>query len=146
MTSIDTAAEPLKTFAAARRLGVSPHTLFKWRSLGCGPVFSKRGRKIVYSIADLEDYEQATRQRASSGARGAVEPIQIYHGQLLVGEIEDYGRRNVMAFKFESSDRVEIGIFPTRLDAMRAVAKPKQCDGAASIDHGRKGARPHDRR
>jgi transposase-like protein len=62
MPSIDTATEPLETLAAARRLGVSPHTLFKWRMQGRGPVFSRRGRKIVYSVADLEAYERATRQ------------------------------------------------------------------------------------
>jgi transposase-like protein len=68
MTSIiDTASEPLETPAAARRLGVSPHTLFKWRSLGCGPVFSRRGRKVVYGVADLEAYERATRVSIRSG-------------------------------------------------------------------------------
>ena len=53
-------------------------------------------------------------------------PLQIYDGQMLVGEVEDHGRGNVVAFKFEGSGRVEIGIFPTRIDAMRAVAKDSQ--------------------
>jgi hypothetical protein len=53
-------------------------------------------------------------------------PLQVYDGQMLVGEVEDHGRGNVVAFRFDDSDRVEIGIFPTRLDAMRAVAKASQ--------------------
>jgi hypothetical protein len=51
-------------------------------------------------------------------------PLQIYDGQMLIGEIEDHGRRNVVAFKFEGTRRVKIGVFPTRIAAMRAVAKP----------------------
>jgi hypothetical protein len=58
-------------------------------------------------------------------------PLQVYDGQALIGEVEDHGRRNVVAFKFDGSCRVEIGIFPTRIEAMRAVAKPTEavCQG-----------------
>jgi hypothetical protein len=61
MTSIAAASEPLGTAAAARRLGVSPYTLIKWRSQARGPVFSRRGRKVIYCPADLEAYEVANR-------------------------------------------------------------------------------------
>jgi transposase-like protein len=67
MTSITAASEPLGTRAAARRLGVSKHTLIKWRSQARGPVYSNRGRKIVYCAADLEVYERASRSASSSG-------------------------------------------------------------------------------
>ena len=72
MKSISNAAhEPLDTPSAAQRLGVSPYTLVKWRFLAKGPVYSRRGRKIVYAAADLDAYERATRQIA--GAVPAVE-------------------------------------------------------------------------
>ena len=62
MSLVTAACEPLGTSLAAQRLGVSPYTLIKWRSTGCGPAFSRRGRKIVYSLADIETYERLTRQ------------------------------------------------------------------------------------
>jgi transposase-like protein len=61
MVSIAAASEPLETSAAARRLGVSPYTLIKWRSQTRGPVFSRRGRKVIYCAADLDAYERANR-------------------------------------------------------------------------------------
>jgi hypothetical protein len=48
-------------------------------------------------------------------------PIQICNGQVVVGEIEDHGRRKVMAFRFEGARRIKVGIYATRLEAMRAV-------------------------
>jgi hypothetical protein len=51
-------------------------------------------------------------------------PLQVYDGQKLIGEIEDCGRRNVAAYKFEGPVRVKIGVFPTRIAAIRAVARP----------------------
>ena len=51
-------------------------------------------------------------------------PLQVHDGQTIVGEIDDHGRKNVVAFKFEGTRRVEIGVFPTRIAAMRAVVKP----------------------
>jgi transposase-like protein len=70
MAPIGAAAEPLETSAAARRLGVSPYTLIKWRSQSRGPVFSKRGRKVIYCAADLEAYERANRMSGASAACG----------------------------------------------------------------------------
>jgi hypothetical protein len=51
-------------------------------------------------------------------------PLQVYDGQKLIGEIEDFGRGNVTAHKFEGAARVKIGVFPTRIAAIRAVARP----------------------
>jgi hypothetical protein len=48
-------------------------------------------------------------------------PIQVYDGQILVGEIEDRGRHTVVAFRFDGVRRVKIGVFPDRRTAMRAV-------------------------
>jgi transposase-like protein len=67
MASIAAASEPLETCAAARRLGVSPYTLIKWRSQARGPVFGRRGRKVIYCTADLEAYELANRMPAQVG-------------------------------------------------------------------------------
>jgi hypothetical protein len=51
-------------------------------------------------------------------------PLQVYNGQLLVGEIEDRGRGIVAAFKFDRKRRIEIGTYRTRIAAMRAIAMP----------------------
>jgi hypothetical protein len=49
--------------------------------------------------------------------------IQLYDGQTLIGEIEDEGRKNVAAFKIEGTRRrIKIGMFPTRILAMRALS------------------------
>jgi hypothetical protein len=92
---------------------------------------------------DCEDRRRDAAVRALGAARGAstklpprpmkanrnAAPLQVYDGQLLLGEIEDHGRRNVVAFKIEGTKRrIKIGIFPTRILAMRAVA------GSAELD------------
>jgi hypothetical protein len=51
-------------------------------------------------------------------------PLQVYDGQKLIGEIEDFGRGSVTAHKFEGAARIKIGVFPTRIAAIRAVARP----------------------
>lgn len=38
---------------AARKLGVTSSTLMTWRSIGKGPVFSRIGRRVFYSPADI---------------------------------------------------------------------------------------------
>jgi hypothetical protein len=55
-----------------------------------------------------------------------VAPLQVYDGQLLVGEIEDHGLGRVIAFRLDGRRRIEIGTFPTRIAAMRALAKPTE--------------------
>jgi hypothetical protein len=53
-----------------------------------------------------------------------VAPLQVYDGQLLVGEIEDHGLGRVIAFRLDGRRRIEIGTFPTRIAALRALVKP----------------------
>jgi hypothetical protein len=51
------------------------------------------------------------------------QPLAVYDGQKLVGEIEDRGRRNVIAFRIEGARRrIKVGVFPTRILAMRALS------------------------
>jgi hypothetical protein len=60
------------------------------------------------------------------------QPLQVYDGQYLLGEIEDRGRGQVIAFKIEGTKRrIKVGVFPTRLLAMRALssADGRRCAG-----------------
>lgn len=43
----------------ARRRHLSPRTLERWRWEGIGPHFVKIGGRVVYNLADIEDYELA---------------------------------------------------------------------------------------
>ena len=59
----------LDTNAAAGFLGLAPGTLINWRIRGDGPVYSKLGRRVVYSSRDLEDFLcQRKRQRADESS------------------------------------------------------------------------------
>jgi hypothetical protein len=49
-------------------------------------------------------------------------PMVVYDGRSSIGEIEDHGRRHVLAFELTPSGRVHIGTFPDRRTAMRAVS------------------------
>jgi hypothetical protein len=49
--------------------------------------------------------------------------LQVYDGQALLGEIEDHGRRKVVAFKIsDTGRRTKVGAFPSRILAMRALS------------------------
>lgn len=41
---------------AAAFLGVRPNTLAVWRCKHMGPRYSKLGRRVLYDIADLEEF------------------------------------------------------------------------------------------
>jgi len=43
----------------ARRWHLSPRTLERWRWEGIGPHFVKIGGRVVYNLADIEEYELA---------------------------------------------------------------------------------------
>lgn len=51
------------TFVTQRELAarwhISPRTLEQWRWLGRGPKFVKIGARVLYRLADVEDYEVA---------------------------------------------------------------------------------------
>jgi len=65
------------------------------------------------------------RKRASRNADPAATLLSVYDGTLQVGEIEDHGRRRVLAFAIGKRGRVKIGIFANRLEAMRAVSRSR---------------------
>lgn len=43
----------------ARRWGLSPRTLERWRWLRQGPVYFKLGGKVAYRVTDIEQFEHA---------------------------------------------------------------------------------------
>ena len=43
----------------AERWGVHRATLLRWRQSGIGPAFHKRPGVVLYSLAEVEQYEQA---------------------------------------------------------------------------------------
>jgi hypothetical protein len=45
---------------AAVLLDRAPKTLAMWRMRGEGPPYEKRGRRVYYTLEDLEDYDAAT--------------------------------------------------------------------------------------
>jgi hypothetical protein len=49
----------------ARRWGLSPRSLERWRWAGVGPCFLKVGGRVVYRLTDIEAYE-AERLRTST--------------------------------------------------------------------------------
>jgi hypothetical protein len=50
----------IDTAGAAAHLGLSARTLEKWRTQGRGPRYSRPGRRVVYRVADLDAYLEAT--------------------------------------------------------------------------------------
>jgi hypothetical protein len=64
----------LSTDEAAEFLGLSPHTLAKWRVTGMGPPFQALGRRCLY------DPEALRRWAASRARRSTSEPvIEVRH-------------------------------------------------------------------
>jgi hypothetical protein len=57
----------LRQHILARRWGISPRTLERWRWKGRGPTFTKIGGSVAYSLDDVLAYETAQR-RVASGA------------------------------------------------------------------------------
>lgn len=51
----------LNDVKAAEILDCSPHTLRNWRHLGKGPMYSKCGRMVRYSLQSLLDFMAAGR-------------------------------------------------------------------------------------
>jgi len=41
----------------ARRWKLSHRTLERWRWIGCGPNYTKIGRRVVYRLVDVEQFE-----------------------------------------------------------------------------------------
>ena len=53
----------------AERWGFSPRTLENWRCRGEGPPFLKIGGKVIYSLEDVEAYEQEQKRKKTAPAR-----------------------------------------------------------------------------
>lgn len=51
----------------SRRCRLSVRTLQRWRWLGKGPSYLKLGGRVVYPVADVEAWEQASRADIAEG-------------------------------------------------------------------------------
>lgn len=49
----------------AARWNLHPGTLCNWRVKGTGPKYTKVGRTILYSVADVEAYEKQNEKRST---------------------------------------------------------------------------------
>lgn len=66
-----------RTPDAAKHLGLSARTLEKHRCYGTGPVFRKLGGRVLYAIADLDEWaEQGLRKSTSDPGKGIVYPAK----------------------------------------------------------------------
>ena len=63
----------LNEIELADRWGMSPKTLQRWRNLNVGPEYRKLGKKIMYPLADVEDYENLVRSNFAG-----IEEILLY--------------------------------------------------------------------
>ncbi|MFC7737519.1 helix-turn-helix transcriptional regulator [Roseomonas sp. GCM10028921] len=52
----------LRQTELARRWGISPRTLERWRWIGEGPAFLKIGWRVAYRMEDVEAYEAEQRR------------------------------------------------------------------------------------
>ena len=59
----------LNTVEASAYCGSSASTFEKLRLNGGGPVYSKIGRRVVYRLADLDEWLAANRRRSTSDSR-----------------------------------------------------------------------------
>lgn len=57
--------------AAARRLGIRPATLERWRWLGVGPRYLKLGRCVRYAPEDLEAFVAASARVSTTDPQGS---------------------------------------------------------------------------
>jgi hypothetical protein len=62
----DQSARALSTSEAAAYCGSSASTLEKYRVFGCGPIFAKIGRRVVYRVEDLDSWLDANRRQSTS--------------------------------------------------------------------------------
>lgn len=61
----------LNTAQAAHYLGLSPRTLERMRTLGCGPEYRKHGNSVRYYIEDLDRWSAEQLRRSTSQIRVA---------------------------------------------------------------------------
>ena len=63
----------LNEIELAARWGMNPKTLQRWRTLNVGPEYLKLGKKVMYPLADVEDYENLIRSNFAG-----IEEILLY--------------------------------------------------------------------
>lgn len=74
----------VRTPDAAVHLGLSARTLEKHRCFGTGPLFRKLGGRIVYAIADLDDWaELGLRTSTSDPGKGIIHPAKRQSGDMV---------------------------------------------------------------
>ncbi len=67
----------LRTKEVARLLGLSFRTLEKHRTYGTGPRFSKLGGRVVYALADIQEWaNRGIKTSTSDPGRGTVLPAK----------------------------------------------------------------------
>jgi predicted DNA-binding transcriptional regulator AlpA len=75
--ALSTTPRYLRTPDAALHLGLSARTLEKHRCFGTGPVYRKLGGRIVYALADLDEWATlGTRRSTSDPGQGTVYPAR----------------------------------------------------------------------
>jgi DNA-binding transcriptional MerR regulator len=52
-------ATHLLTEEVARRWKISARTLERWRYVGTGPTYRRIGGRVVYTVAEIERFEQS---------------------------------------------------------------------------------------
>jgi predicted DNA-binding transcriptional regulator AlpA len=64
----DTSTRHLGQNELARRWGISPRTLERWRSASEGPTYLKLGGSVAYRLEDVLAYEAAQRRTTQAEA------------------------------------------------------------------------------
>ena len=65
----------------ARRWGISPRTLERWRWLGEGPAFVKIGGHVAYRLEDVEAFEVANLRTSTTQVAAPAKPAEVRYGQ-----------------------------------------------------------------
>ena len=71
----------LSTRKAARRLGLSPRTLDRYRVTGGGPVYHQFGKAVRYLQEDLDEWSTSRRRRSTSDDGSGPRPGPAGAGQ-----------------------------------------------------------------
>lgn len=67
----------LNTEALADYIGVSPHTLERWRINGGGPAFLKAGRRVLYCSKDINTWLSNSRHLSTSEPQSTINEIGV---------------------------------------------------------------------
>ena len=65
----------------ARRWGISPRTLERWRWLGEGPAFVKIGGHVAYRLEDVEAFEVANLRTSTTQVATPAKPAEVRYDQ-----------------------------------------------------------------